>query len=93
MKRLIVALSLVVCLPALCFGQDLVIDMDAGTQDFPIPGCGSNLHRQNVSSQLGPFAWLQYLVETSVDTNIDGSSTGATGRGRGSVRRSTRGCA
>src|SRR4051794_25657728 len=70
MKRLIVALSILVCLPSVCFGQDLVIEMDAGTNDFPIPGCGSNLHRQNVSSQLGPLAWLQYLVETTVDTNI-----------------------
>ncbi len=59
MKRVFLALALVVCLP-----------MAAVAQSTPIPGCGSNLHYSNVSGQLGGGLWLHYIVETSVDLNL-----------------------
>ena len=70
MKRTIVALALLVCLPAMAMAQDTYMDIGTGTEDFPVPGCGSDLKRLNKSSQLGPNFWLQYLVETTVDLNL-----------------------
>lgn len=62
MKRVLPALALAVCLPATSWGQT--------TAAFPIPGCGSLVSVRNSSAQIGPFNWLQYTVETSVDLNI-----------------------
>ncbi len=70
MKRTIVALALLVCLPAAALAQETYMDVGTGTEDFPIPGCGSDLRRGNYSNQLGTGPWLQYYVETSVSTNI-----------------------
>jgi hypothetical protein len=59
MKRVFIALALLVCLPTLSLAEDV-----------PIPGCGSDLHTANTSGQLGSGAWLQYIVETRIDLNL-----------------------
>lgn len=64
MKRVMLALVLVVCLPGVSLAKD------DPTDEFPLPGCGSSLGKSNSSSQLGPGLWMQYVVETSVDPNI-----------------------
>jgi hypothetical protein len=64
MKRVMLALAVVVCLPAWGFAKD------DPSSEFPLPGCGSTLGKSNNSHQLGTFVWLQYVVESFVDPNL-----------------------
>lgn len=54
-----------------CLGLGLGLPVAVSAEGFSFPGCGTVTNR-NTSHQFGPFAWLEYIVETVGTVDVCG---------------------